>query len=113
VDEDPAIYRGVGDPSGTMTANTLIESTLLGGGGLGAGQRDRQLKNLVTVFALQIDLNRFGVDVDVFLDHFEKLTPQQGQVVRTTARATLLRDDDTQPLLCDAGRRGVTSKECK
>jgi hypothetical protein len=36
-------------------------------------QGDRELEYLVTVLALQVHLDRFGIDVDIFLDDLEKL----------------------------------------
>jgi hypothetical protein len=48
----------------------------------------------VPILALQIDLDRFGIDIDVLFDHFEQFTAQERQVVRATTRTTLLRDDD-------------------
>src|ERR1700734_922880 len=61
---------------------------------LSAWQGDRQLEDLVTILALQVHLDRFGVDVHIFLDDFKELTTQQRQVVRAATRAALLGDDD-------------------
>jgi len=86
---------------------------LLSRWGLGARQSDGQLEHLVTILALQVHLDRFGVDVDILLDHFEQFTTQKGQIVRTPSSTSFLRDNDPQPFLGDTGCRGATAKKCK
>src|SRR5581483_4046765 len=94
---------------GTMTAPGLARSGFLGSRGTRQGHR--QLEHFVIVLPLEVHLNRLGIDVDVFFDHFEKLTTQQGEVVRAPSGATLLGNNDTQPLLGNAGGRGVTTEK--
>ena len=64
----------------------------------------------MAILALQVDLDRLGVDVHVFVDDLEQLTTQQRQIVRAAARAALLRDDDAQTLLGNVAVGGLRRK---
>src|SRR5487761_100562 len=74
-------------------------------------QGHAELEHLVTLILTENDLDRVRIDVDVLMDHLQDLPPQQRQVIRAAARAALLRDDDAQPLLGNAGRGGRAAKE--
>src|ERR1051325_8490317 len=69
------------------------------------GQGDGEFQHLVPAVALDVDVDRFDVHVDIFLDHFEQLVAQQRQVVGRSAGGALLRHDDAQALLGHHGGR--------
>src|SRR5690606_1874740 len=76
-------------------------------------KRDGKLEHFVPVLLLEIDLDGFRIDTDVLADDFQQLTAQQRQIIRTAAIAALLRNDDAQTLLGEAGRLRRAAEECE
>src|ERR1700761_127538 len=72
-----------------------MRSTSMGAlAGLVLGQGDGELEYFVAAVAVQADVHRVHVDIDVFTDHFQQFVAKQRQVVRGAARAAFLRHDD-------------------
>ena len=69
------------------------------------GQLDLHFQHFELVLFLEVDLDVFGLDRDVLGDHRHQLALQFGQVgrLRAAAARALVREDDLQPLLGDAG----------
>ena len=68
-------------------------------------QLDLHLQHFQVVLALEVDLDVLRIDLDVLADHGDQVALQVGQVVGLEggAAAALVRQDDLQALLGDAG----------
>ena len=66
----------------------------------GHGERE----DFLVAVMLDMDVDRIGVDVDVFADDGEQFALEQRQVVGRRVGTTLLRDNDQQPFLCELRR---------